>query len=119
LANPVVASMAPAALQFYNTLAGEQAQAFQGNQSALQAVQSAWSPVLSGGSIPSGYSPALDALLNSNAIQEGGAATANAENAAALRQQQESGGAQVLPSGAQEQINADIAATAHKKPLRP
>jgi hypothetical protein len=115
MANPTVSSVATDSNQFYDTLMGEQQQAFAGNQAALQAVSSAWQPVLATGAVPYGYSAGLDSLLTSNAIQQGAAATANAENAAALQEKQAAGGANVLPTRAQDQINAQIAATGAQK----
>jgi hypothetical protein len=115
MANPTVINTADQASQFFDTLQGQQQQAFSGNQAALQAVSSAWAPVLQTGAVPYGYSSGLDSLLQSNIIQQGGAATANAENAAALQEKQAAGGANVLPTGAQAQINADIAATGAQK----
>jgi|SRR5215831_1576226 len=110
MANPTVISVAQGGGQFFDTLMAQQQQAFGGNQAALQSLQSAWQPVLQTGAVPYGYSKGLDQLLSSKAIQEGAAATANAQSAAELKAKQESGGANVLPTGAQEQIRADIAA---------
>jgi hypothetical protein len=115
MANPTVSSVATDSNQFYDTLMGEQNQAFAGNQAALQAVSSAWAPVLQTGAVPYGYSAGLNSLLDSNAINQGAAATANAQDAAALQEKQAAGGANVLPTGAQAQINADIAATGAQK----
>ncbi len=57
-----------------------------------------------------GYSPGLDKLLQSQITSQGATGTANAENAAQLQQKQQSGGANVLPQGANSAINAEIAA---------
>lgn len=111
MANPVVSATAGSGLDFYGTLQGQQQQAFQGQQAALSAVNSMWAPIMSTGAIPYGYSAALDSLLRSNDINEAAAGTTNAMNAENLRLQQESGGANVLPSGATAQIQADIGAT--------
>lgn len=110
MANPTVAAIGPQGLSFMSTLQGQQQQAFGGNQAALQSVSNAWAPVLKTGAVPYGYSAGLDSLLSSNAIQQGAAATANAENAASLQEKQAAGGANVMPTGAQAQINAGIAA---------
>lgn len=100
-----------AALSFMDQLQGEQTAAFGQNQAALQAISSAWAPVLQTGAIPYGFSPGLDAMLKSNIINQGAQATTNAENASLLRQRQESGGAPSAASqGAQEAINAEIEA---------
>lgn len=110
MANPTVTGVAQQGSQFFDSLQQQQQQAFGGNQAALQAVSSAWAPVLQTGAVPYGYSAGLDQLLSSNAIQEGAAATTNAQNAAALQEKQAAGGANVMPTGAQAQISADIAA---------
>lgn len=110
MANPTVTNTATTGGQFFDTLIGQQQQAFGGNQAALQAVSSAWAPVLQTGAVPYGYSATLDNLLQSNIVQQGAAATTNAQNAAALQEKQAAGGANVMPTGAQDQINATIAA---------
>lgn len=110
MANAGVAQTQNSALNFMSTLQGEQNQAFAGNQTALNAVQGAWGNVLAGGAIPEGYSPGLDSLLQSKIINQGATNTANAENASALQQKQASGGANVLPTGANAAINAGIEA---------
>lgn len=110
MANPTVIGVAQNGSQFFDTLQAQQQQAFGGNQGALQAISKAWAPVLQTGAVPYGYSAGLDRLLSSNAIQQGAAATANAQNAAALQRKQAAGGANVMPTGADAQINADIAA---------
>jgi hypothetical protein len=110
VANPIVASTAQSAAAFFDNLQQEQSQAFAGNQTALNALQSAWGPILQGGSIPAGYSPGLDAMLQSQIRSQGAQATANATNAAQLRQQQLSGGANVLPTGANAAVDAQIQA---------
>ena len=110
MSNPIVASTASNAAAFFDNLQQEQSQAFSGNQTALNALQSAWNPILSGGSIPAGYSPGLDAMLQSQIRSQGAQATANATNAAQLRQQQLSGGANVLPTGANAAVDAQIQA---------
>lgn len=109
--NKDVMATADSATQFFDTLQAQQQQAFGGNQAALSIVSNAWAPVAQSGAIPYGYSPGLDALLKSNIIDTGAAATANAQNAADLRLKQESGGASVLPSATQEALKDNIAAT--------
>ena len=112
MSNPVVKSTANSALSFMDTLQGEQNQAFAGNQAALSAIQSAWAPILAGGAIPAGYSAGLDNLLQTQIRDTGAQGTANAEDAAALKQQQLSGGAPGAgPSGASQAIDAQIEAT--------
>lgn len=110
MASPGVISTEQSALSFMNQLQGEQTAAFGQNQAALSALSSAWAPVLQTGQVPFGYSQGLDSILKSNIINQGASATANAENAAALQERQNSGGAALAPQGAQEAINAGIEA---------
>jgi len=109
MANPTVVQVSKQAPQFWDMLQAQQQLAFQGNQAALQAVSKAWAPVLQTGAVPYGFSAGLDALLKSNIIDTGAANTANAMNAQDLRLKQESGGANVLPTGTQEALKAQTA----------
>ena len=111
MANPIVVDTANSASQFFHALQTQQQQAFGENQAALNAVSTAWGPVLSTGVVPYGYSPGLDSLLQANAIQTGTRAETNAMNATALQEKQESGGANVMPTGANDALNAQITAT--------
>lgn len=110
MANPGVVQAGQSGLNFMNTLQAQQNQAFAGNQAALTSLSGAWEPVLSSGAIPYGYSPQLDNLLQTNIRNNGAQATTNAENASALQQKQQGGGANVLPSGSQAAVNAEIEA---------
>src|ERR1700677_1959418 len=110
MANPNVTAVSNSALNFMNTLQGEQQTAFQGNQAALQSLQSAWSPILAGGAIPAGYSPGLDNLLQTQIRDNGAQGTANAENATALQERQAGGGNNALPTGSDAAVNAQIEA---------
>lgn len=110
MANQVVSNTATSASQFFDTLQAQQQQAFQGNQGALQTLSQAWAPVAATGAIPYGYSAGLDSILQSNIISQGASDTANAISAAQLRAKQASGGANVLPTGAEEQIESMITA---------
>lgn len=114
MANPTVINVAQQAPQFWDTLMSQQQQAFGGNQAALQAIQSAWQPVLSTGAVPYGYSKGLDQLLQSQITQTGAASTANAQAAEALKEKQEAGGANILPTGASAQIRSNIASQGAK-----
>ena len=109
MGNPVVKQTATSALNFMTGLQNEAETAFSGNQAALDSISSAWGNVLAGGAIPSGFSPTLDKLLQSQIVNQGAVSTANATNAAALQQKQQSGGANVLPTGASQAIDAQIA----------
>lgn len=113
--NPTVEAISHEGLQFFNTLMEQQQQAFGENQAALAAVTKAWAPVLTSGQVPYGYSPGLDSLLQANAIDTGTQAESNATNAAALQEKQAAGGANVMPTGASDAINAQILATGQQK----
>lgn len=109
--DPVVDAMAKGGLQFFDTLQAQQQIAFQSNQAALDTLSKAWAPILAGGNVPYGFSPGLDSLLKANVIQTGTQGISNAVASQQLREQQESGGAAVLPSGAGEQLRSQIEAT--------
>ena len=113
--NATVEQIAKQGLEFFNTLRTQQQQVFGENQAALNAITKAWAPVLTSGQVPYGYSPGLDSLLQANAIDVGTQAETNASNAEALREKQEVGGANVLPTGASDAINAEILATGQQK----
>src|SRR5271156_2429585 len=110
MANPTVSTIAQSGLNFFNTLSSQQNTAFAGNQAALTSLSNAFAPVLSTGAVPYGYSAGLDSLLQTNIRNNGASATANAENASALQLKQASGGANVLPTGSQQAVNAEIEA---------
>jgi hypothetical protein len=87
----------------------QQQTAFAGNQAALGALSTAWSPVLSSGMVPYGYSPGLDSMLKSNIVNQGATDTTNSENASRLQQLQKSGGAPgAVAPGSQAAIDAEI-----------
>jgi hypothetical protein len=115
MGNQVVKNVADQGWQFYQNLINQQQQEFGESQSAITALQKAWGPVLTSGAVPYGYSPQLDSLLQANDIQTGTTAETNAENAAAMQEKQESGGADVGPTGSNEAINAQILATGQQK----
>jgi hypothetical protein len=115
VSNQVVKDIANEGLSFFNNLQQQQQLEFGSSQAALNAVNSAWAPILAGGAIPYGYSPGLDKMLQANVISTGTQATANATNAAALQQKQATGGANVLPTGASEAVNAEIQALGQQK----
>jgi hypothetical protein len=95
---------------FYNAMTSEQATTFGEAQDILNNQQTAWNPVLAAGPYQFGFSTAEDDALKADITNEGATATTNTENAALLREQQASGGANAGPSGATEAINAQVAA---------
>ena len=115
MANSNVIQASQSGLNFMNTLQQQQSVANFGNQAALTALSNAWAPVLSTGAVPYGYSAGLDSLLQTNIRNNSAQATANAENASALQQKQAGGGANVLPTGSSEAVNAEIEATGQQK----
>lgn len=100
---------------FMGNLIGEQASAWGTNQAISQQIANMWAPVAKSGQLPYGYSPALDSALKTNIFNLGTQATANAVNATQLREQQASGGAPVLPTGANAQIEATTQALGQQK----
>lgn len=96
---------------FMENLQGEQSQQFSQEQQAQQQVQKAWAPIVAGGAYQYGFSTAEDQQLQQNIVNQGAQAVQNTENASLLREQQESGGAQTAPTGADAAINAQVAAT--------
>lgn len=105
-ATPEDTSLAKSQKQFMETLQNEQNIQFANEQEAQNAIQSAWSPIIKGGAYQYGFSTAEDQNLISQIESGGATATENAVNAQQLREQQMSGGADVLPSGAQSAIEA-------------
>ena len=97
--------------EFMASLKDEQSQQFAQEQEAQQIVQSAWAPIAKGGAYQYGFSTAEDQAQQSAIVNAGAEAVTNTENAAQLREQQQSGGAATAPTGASEAINAQIAAT--------
>ena len=95
-----------------DTLKTETTTAFQGEQDALNTVLKGWAPVIEGGPNAYGFSTAEDAQIRSDIITQGQTQLTNTENAALLREQQASGGAEAGPAGGREALNAQIAATA-------
>lgn len=99
-------SLAKDEKQFMETLQNEQSTQFSNLQDAMNAIQTAWSPIMKGGAYQYGFSTAEDQNLISQIESGGATATANAVSAQQLREQQMAGGADVLPSGAQSAIEA-------------
>lgn len=92
--------------QFMETLQNEQDTQFTNEQEAQNEIQNAWSPIIKGGAYQYGFSTAEDQNLISQIESGGATATENAVSAQQLREQQMSGGADVLPSGTQSAIEA-------------
>jgi hypothetical protein len=97
--------------EFMQQLQAEQQTQFGNEQQAQSMVEKAWAPIVAGGAYQYGFSSAEDQQLQQNIENKGAEATTNTENAALLREQQESGGANAGPAGATEALNAQVAAT--------
>ena len=91
--------LAKSDLQFTQTLQNEQNTQFANNQEALNTLKTAWDPIAKGGAYQYGFSSPEDAALRSSIENAGATATTNTVAAEQLRQQQESGGADTMPSG--------------------
>jgi hypothetical protein len=96
---------------FMDTMHGETATAFAGQQDALNKVLGAWAPIIAGGPNQYGFSTAEEAQQRADIINTGQTAATNTVNAALLRDQQASGGASTMPAGGREALTAQIAAT--------
>jgi hypothetical protein len=110
MANAIVKDVADQSNEFFDQLQSQQQTMFGENQTALDTLSKAWAPVLATGTVPYGYSAGLDSMLQANVLQTTSQATSNAENAEALQQKQQSGGANVAPTGANAAVNAEILA---------
>lgn len=99
-------TMAKEQTMFMETLMAEQSTQFANEQEALTTVKNAWEPIAKGGAYQYGFSTAEDQALQSQIETAGATATANSVAAQQLREQQQTGGASVLPTGAQSAIEA-------------
>lgn len=97
---------------FYQELSSAYQSEFSQFKGILDNLHSAWTPVLNGGINQQGFSPEELATLNSSAINS---TAANYKSASAAVNEQlaaRGGGNSFLPSGADAQINANIATKA-------
>lgn len=101
-ATPQDTGLATQSSQLFQTVADEQNTMFAQDAEALQTVQNAMTPVVNGGFYQYGFSTAEDQNLQNEIENAGATATENSVAAQQLRDQQVSGGANVLPTGAQE-----------------
>jgi hypothetical protein len=90
---------------FYKQMTQEQQTAFGEDQSLLADIQQQTLPILAKGPEQFGYSPQLDALLQSYIKSSGATATASSINATELQQRQATGGAPA-PEGSNAEIEA-------------
>lgn len=93
--------------QFYQQATAEQEAQFTNQSELLDSLRQAWMPILQAGPNQAGFSPELDSMLKSQITDQGAQTTTNSVNAVEQREKQVSGGAPVLPTGANEQVEAD------------
>jgi hypothetical protein len=98
--------------KFYSTMTSNYGQVFAGQQAILGSLQSAWKPILDAGPGQYGFTPAEDAAMRTQATtgvaQNYKFASQATGNAAATM----GGGNSFLPSGANSQIQSQIASAA-------
>jgi hypothetical protein len=92
---------------FYKNMTQEQQTTFGESQDILNNLKSAWSPILAAGPYAYGFSTAEDQALRADIENLGAQATTNTVAAQQLREQQQSGGADVLPTGAQAAVETE------------
>lgn len=97
---------------YYQTIQQQQAQAYSGQQAILDSLKQAWAPVLAAGPSQQGFSADQRNALNTQAIEGTGAEYQKASQAVRELQAARGGGNQVLPSGVDEQQQAQIASAA-------
>lgn len=101
--------------QFMQTMQNEQNIAFQGFQDALNTVKARMTPIANGGIYQYGFSTPEDQNLQNLIETQGALGTAHSVAAEQLRQQQLSGGAEVLPTGAQATMELQARETGAQK----
>ena len=97
--------------QFMQAMQQEAETQFPEEQAYQQSLGTAGQQLMAGGPNAFGFSTGENAALVSGIQNAGATATANTEAASQLREQQASGGAQTMPTGAQAALNAQVAAT--------
>ena len=96
---------------FYNQMTSEQNQVFGDQQDLLNSIKAVSLPILQNGPNQYGFTPAEDSLLRGEISSQGAQATTNAVNAQELREKQLAGGASVLPSGANAELETQAQVT--------
>lgn len=97
---------------FYNTLTSEYKTIFGEDQGILKQLTSSFAPILAGGINQEGFSAGELANLNSQAVTGTGRNYAAARSALAAQQGASGGGNTYIPSGAKNEINAQLAQSA-------
>lgn len=101
--------------QFQQMMQNETSTAFAGQQQAINTINQAMTPLVKGGAYQYGFSTAEDQAIQSQIENAGATATENTVAAQQLRDQQATGGAGGLPTGAQEAIEAQARETGAQK----
>ena len=96
---------------FYNTLSSNYNQQFANQNAILSTLNNSLSPIVQGGPNQFGFSKAETNNLNSQALQGTGQQYKNAAKSLGEQQAAEGGGNSYLPTGAQAQQQATLAAT--------
>ncbi|HEX3682202.1 MAG TPA: hypothetical protein VHU83_06635 [Bryobacteraceae bacterium] len=97
-----------AQIQFMDTLTAQYQQEFAQNQEILNTLTSSLQPIINGGPSQEGYSPQELAALNTQATQQAGQAYAQAKQATDESIAAKGGGDLFVPSGATQQVDADL-----------
>lgn len=97
---------------FYNTLTSEYKTVFGENQAILGTLTSSLEPILQAGINQQGFSPEELANLNNMVTNQTGQNYGNAKAAIAWEQGAEGGGNNFIPSGAKQEIQAQLAQSA-------
>jgi hypothetical protein len=92
---------------FYTQMTSEQTQMFASQTALLSQIQAVSAPILAAGPNQYGFSAAEDAALQDTIINQGAKATADTVNATKLQQTQATGGTNLLPTGAGEELTAN------------
>lgn len=95
--------------QFYDLLRADYAQQFAGQQAILKAITAAWGPILKAGPGQYGFTSAEDTALRTQAKESTATAYQNAAKAVNEGFAAAGGGNELLPSGAQAQIQSQVA----------
>lgn len=105
-------SLGAAQTQFYQELTQNYSTEFAQNQQILGALSKSFTPLLDKGINQEGFSPAEKANLDSQAITGTGTNYAHASAALGERQGAEGGGTAVIPSGAKQEQQQQLAESA-------
>ena len=97
---------------FYQQMTSDYSQQFGAQSNILSALTKSLNPIIAAGPNQFGYSAPQVANLNAQSVQGTGQQYTKASQAVRESQAARGGGMQFLPSGANEQVNADLASAA-------